>query len=108
MQGNSTNIKSLEKKSFTKVQNNANKSKKENMNVKEAREYDSNQILIIIQTVICTLIVATMIFLKSTGFEFYEHIKLWYLEKINDSILVDDKSSEMPNDSAMFVNNTTE
>ncbi|MDR1466929.1 MAG: hypothetical protein LBI55_00675 [Oscillospiraceae bacterium] len=106
MQSDYKNNEFLSKKSSPKAESSSSSKQNATETLQKMREYDSNQILVVIQTIICTLIVVLVLFLKSTGSEFYKQTKVWYLEKINDSILVEDKTLEMPNDNAVFVNNT--
>ena len=62
--------------------------------------------LIIIQSVICVLVLCLAILIKTFGGSLYQEVRLWYIDKINDSIILEDRNDETPNESALFVNKT--
>jgi len=62
------------------------------------KKFDVNQLFILIQTGICTLFVSVLLVLKSLNPEIYNIIKSWYLENINNSLII---SEEIENNSEL-------
>jgi hypothetical protein len=87
---------------ITSLKNKPNK-KKEKKTKKKRNKYNSDQLSIIVQSIVCIIILCIGVFLKTIGGNVYETARLWYLEKINDSIIIEDKNIET-RDNALFVN----
>lgn len=58
------------------------------------KKYQSKLILLVVQISVCLLILGGATILKSFGGNYFEYVKQWYNEKINDSLIVEKSIKE--------------
>ncbi len=64
------------------------------LNKEKVKEYAENQLMIMIQVVLSVLIIVFFVLLRDFNVSIYQYMKDWYIENINDSLLLGNSISD--------------